>query len=117
MGGGGKREIIYLSLHCHHQNNSCIKMGSDASHFNVSLNVRDKVTRQCPQTTTFEEKGEPKCGNSVVFDIVPHPTPLPLWDFGFRPVPLRKQLGVKGVNQTKRYFRHFVSRFGLAVRC
>ena len=27
----------------------------------VSLIVRDKVTRQCPQTTTFfEEKGEPK---------------------------------------------------------
>ena len=25
----GKREIIYLSLHCHHQNDSCIKMGSD----------------------------------------------------------------------------------------
>ena len=22
--------------------------------------MRDKVTRQCPQTTTFEEKGEPK---------------------------------------------------------
>jgi len=22
--------------------------------------VRDKVTRQCPQATTFEEKGEPK---------------------------------------------------------
>ena len=22
--------------------------------------VRDKVTRQCPQTTTFEVKGEPK---------------------------------------------------------
>ena len=21
----GKREIIYLSLHCHHQNDSCIK--------------------------------------------------------------------------------------------
>ena len=33
---------------------------SDESHFNVSLIVRDKVTRQCPQTTTFEEKGEPK---------------------------------------------------------
>ena len=32
----GKREIIYLSLHCHHQNDSCIKMGSDESHFNVS---------------------------------------------------------------------------------
>ena len=39
---------------------TCIKMGSDASHFNVSLIVMDKVTRQCPQTTTLEEKGEPK---------------------------------------------------------
>ena len=35
-------------------------MDSDESHFNVSLIVRDKVTRQCPQTTTFEVKGEPK---------------------------------------------------------
>ena len=41
----GKREIIYLSLHCHHQNDSCIKMGSDESHFNVSLIVRNQVTR------------------------------------------------------------------------
>ena len=57
---GGVGEIIYLSLHCHYQNDSCIKMGSDESHFNVSLIVKDKVTRQCPQTTTFEEKGEPK---------------------------------------------------------
>ena len=56
----GEREIIYLSLHCHRQNDSCIKMGSDESHFNVSLIVRDEVTRQCPQTTTFEEKGESK---------------------------------------------------------
>ena len=36
-GGEGGREIIYLSLHCHHQNDSCIKMGSDESHFNVSV--------------------------------------------------------------------------------
>ena len=35
-------------------------MGSDESHFNVSLIVTDKATRQCPQTTTFEEKGELK---------------------------------------------------------
>ena len=56
----GEREIIYLSLHCHHQNDSCIKMGSEESHFNVSLIVRDNVTRQCPQTTTCEEKGQPK---------------------------------------------------------
>ena len=35
-------------------------MGSDENHFNVSLIVRDKVTRQCPETTIFEGKGEPK---------------------------------------------------------
>ena len=33
VGGGGG--IIYLSPHCHHQNDSCIKMGSDESYFNV----------------------------------------------------------------------------------
>ena len=59
-GDGGRREIIYLSLHCHHQNHVCIKMSSDESHFKVSLIVRGKVTRRCSQTTTFEEKGEPK---------------------------------------------------------
>ena len=51
---------LYLTPHFHHQNNSCIMMGSDESHFNVSLTVNGKVTRQCPQTITFEEKGEPK---------------------------------------------------------
>ena len=49
----GRGQNIYLSLHCHHQNDSSIKMGSDESHFNISLIVRDKVTRQCPQTTFF----------------------------------------------------------------
>ena len=48
-----KREILYLLLHCYHQNDSCIKMGSDESHFNVSLIVRDKVTRHCPQITIY----------------------------------------------------------------
>ena len=56
--GGG---VIYLSVYCHYQNDSCIKMGSDESHFNVSFIVRDEVTRQCPQNhNAFEEKGEPK---------------------------------------------------------
>ena len=58
----GEREIIYLSLHCHHQNNSCIKMGSDESHFNVSVEVMDKVTGQCPQTTTFLKRKESGSG-------------------------------------------------------
>ena len=37
-------------------------MCSHESHFNVSLIVRDKVTKQSPQTTTFSKsrKGEPK---------------------------------------------------------
>ena len=60
--GGGGSEIIYLSLHCHHQNDSCIKTGSDENHFNVSLIVRDKVTRQRPQTTTFSKRKESLSG-------------------------------------------------------
>ena len=32
----GKREIIYLSPYCRHENDFCIKVGSDESHFNVS---------------------------------------------------------------------------------
>ena len=58
--GGGEGVYRYLSLHCHHQNDSCIKVDSDDSHFNVSLTVRDKATRQWPQATTFEKKAEPK---------------------------------------------------------
>ena len=71
----GEREIIFLSLHCQHQNDSgCIKMGSDERHFKVSLIVRDKVTRQYPQTTTFEEKGEPKRVRTEV-PLLTSPTP------------------------------------------
>ena len=40
-----ERDIIYLSLHCHHWNDFCIKMGSDESRFNVPLIVRDIVTK------------------------------------------------------------------------
>ena len=32
-------------------------MGNDESHFNVSLIVRDRGTRQYPRTSTCEEKG------------------------------------------------------------
>ena len=48
------------TLRCHRQNDSCVKMDSDENHLNVSLIVRDKVIRQYPQTTTCDEKGEPK---------------------------------------------------------
>ena len=59
-GGGVEGDYMPIAIHCHHQNDSCINVGSDESHFNVSLIVRDNVTRRSPQTTTFEEKGEPK---------------------------------------------------------
>ena len=59
--GWGKREIIYLSPHCHHQNDSCIKMGSNESHFNVSEGS-DGQSHKTVSTNynLFEEKGEPK---------------------------------------------------------
>ena len=52
--------MIYLSLHCHQRNDSCIKMGSDKSHFNVSLIVRDKVKPDSvhrPQLLKRKERG------------------------------------------------------------
>ena len=52
---------------------TCIKMGSDESHFNVSLIVRYKVTRPCTQTTTFEEKGEPKRYRTEVLPLTSLP--------------------------------------------
>ena len=57
-------EIIYLSLHCHHQNYSCIKMGRDESRFYVSLIVRDKVTSRYPQTKTFLKRREKEAESS-----------------------------------------------------
>ena len=56
--GGVGRGRVYTHRYTVTTRMTCIKMGSDESHFNVSLFVRDKVTRPCPQTTTFEEKGE-----------------------------------------------------------
>ena len=55
----GKREIIYLALHCHHQTDSCIKMGSNDSHFNVSVGS-DGQSRKTVSTNhnLFEKKGE-----------------------------------------------------------
>ena len=61
MEGGGEREITYLSLLCHHQNDSCIKMGSDESHFNVSVGSDGQSHKTVSiNLNLFEEKGEPK---------------------------------------------------------
>ena len=44
-------------------------MGSDETHFSVSLIVRDKVTGQGPQTTTLEKGGEPKRNGAEVLPL------------------------------------------------
>ena len=71
--GGGGRGRVYTYRYNVTTRMTCIKMGSDESHFNVSLIVRDKVTRQCPQTTTFEEKGEPKRYRTEVLPLASLP--------------------------------------------
>ena len=58
-GDRGRGKIIYLSLHCHHQNDFCIKVGSDESHFNVSVGS-DRQSHETVSTNhnLFEEKAE-----------------------------------------------------------
>ena len=73
-GGGvwslGKRDIIYLSLHCHHQNDSCIKMGSDESHFNVSVGSDGQSHKTVSTNHNLsEEKAEPKRYRTVVLPL------------------------------------------------
>ena len=66
----GKREIIiiYLSLHCHHQNDSYIKTGSDESHF-VLLIVRAKSQGSVTNHILFEEKGKPNRNRAEIIPI------------------------------------------------
>ena len=62
----GKRKIISISLHCHHPNDSCIKMGSDESHFTVPLIVRPRHGQGHKTVSTdhsfrrLNENAEPK---------------------------------------------------------
>ena len=74
--GSGGRGRVYTYRYTVTTRMTCIKMGSDENHFNVSLIVRDKFTRPCPQTTTFEEKGEPKRYRTEVLTAY-QPTALP----------------------------------------
>ena len=66
----GVREIIYLSLRCHNQNDFCIKMGSDESHFNVSVGSEGQSHKTVSTNhNLFEEKGEPKRYRSEVLPL------------------------------------------------
>ena len=48
--GDGGRKRLYLTLHCHHPNDSCIQMGSNESRFNVSLTVRGRQSHETVST-------------------------------------------------------------------
>ena len=71
----------YISLHCHHQNDSCIRWA--AMRAILMFHCEDKVTRQCPQTkAVFESRSEieprPFCyalllGQTVSLSLVPSP--------------------------------------------
>ena len=92
------------SLHCHHQNDSCIKMGSDESHVNVSVAGSDGQSHRTVSTNhnSFEVKGEPKRYQTEVLPLTsltpyrwakpahersldPRPTICPLCEVRSRP--------------------------------
>ena len=78
MEAGEKGYYIYLLLHCHHQNDSCIKMGSNESHFNVSVGSDGQSHRTVSTNhNLFDEKGEPKPYRAEVLPLTsPNASPL-----------------------------------------
>ena len=60
--GDGGRGRVYTYRYTVIPRMTWIKIGSDESHFNISLIVRDKVTRPCPQTRTFLKIKENRSG-------------------------------------------------------
>ena len=73
--GEKEMEIMYLSLHCHHQNDSCIKMGSDERHFNVSVGSDGQSHRTVSTNHNLsEEKGELKRYRTLVLPLT-NPAP------------------------------------------
>ena len=77
----GEREIIYLSLHCHHQNDFCIKTCSDDSHFNVSVgnDGQSHKTVSLKKHTTILKRKESRSG------IEPRSFRLPAYRLTARP--------------------------------
>ena len=78
---GEEGDYIPMAIHCHHQNDSCIKMGRDESHFNVSVG-NDGQSHKTVSTNhnLFEEKGELKRYRTEVLLL----TSLPLGQTGSR---------------------------------
>ena len=53
---------MYPSLHCHHQNDFCIKMGSDESHFNVSVGSDGQSHKAVSTKHNFLKRKESRSG-------------------------------------------------------
>ena len=82
MGGGREGDYIPIAS-LSSQNNFCIKMGSDESHFNVSLIVRDKVTRRVSTNHKLSEgRREPKRNRAELGPSAYQPSVLPLGETG-----------------------------------
>ena len=94
--GGGGRGRVYTYRYTVTTRMICIEMDSGESHFNVSLIERDKVTRQCPQTTTFSKRKESRSG------IEPRSFRLPAYRLTAGPDWLCKQDGVHTSQLLKR---------------
>ena len=65
----GQEGGLYLTLHCHRQNDSRMKMGSSEGHFNVLSIARDQshaTDSVSAQATTFQVRGEPERNRTEV---------------------------------------------------
>ena len=68
---------MYLSLHCHHQNDTCVKMSSDESHFNVSVGSDGQSYKTVSTNhNLFEEKGAEVVSNRSPSPYQPSALPL-----------------------------------------
>ena len=68
---GEEGDYIPIATLCHHQNDSCIKMGSDESHFNVSVGSdgQSHKTVSTNHNPHFEETGEPKRSRTEILPL------------------------------------------------
>ena len=61
----GERGRLYLTLHCHHQNDSCIKMGIDESCFNPFIAPASKISRLKSEHTCLQTVYFPSCVKQI----------------------------------------------------
>ena len=85
---GGEREIIYLSLHCHHQNDFCFKVGSDESHFNVSVGSDGQSHKTVSTNHSLFEERRAEAGSNRGPSAY-QPNALPLGHSGSQPTHAR----------------------------